>query len=98
MRTEWPTIMYYAFYDKNTGETTVTNGLSIKWLGRYRTGFQYCDYPYVMFVEEIYEPYSEKQIDAMEMPNAGYRKAFKKAFLGKGEGDNPIVFVYKLKR
>ena len=96
MRTEWPTIMYYAFYDKNTGETEVTNGLSIEWFGRYRTGFQYCDYPYVMFVEEIYEPYSEKQIDAMEMPNAGYRKAFKKAFLGKGEGDNPVVFVYKL--
>ena len=100
MRTEWPTIMYYAFYDKNTGETTVTNGLSMSYFDKYRIDFRYYDYPYVVFRQDIYpSDVGKTAVDAIKIPqNPRYEKKYKEVVAGIKEGDNPIVFVYKLKR
>ena len=100
MRTEWPTIMYYAFYDKNTGETTVTNGLSMSYFDKYRIDFRYYDYPYVIFSRNV-DAYDlgKAAVDAIKIPqNPRYGKRYKEVMAGIKEGDNPIVFVYKLKR
>ena len=99
--TEWPTIDYFAFYDKNTGETEVTNGLSVEWLGMYKVVFQYCDYPYLLFVEESDAQPSKADMenDRLNIPHGSqYEKRYKEVVTDIKEGDNPIVFVYKLKR
>jgi len=97
--TEWPTIDYFAFYDKNTGETEVTNGLSVEWLGMYKVVFQYCDYPYLLFVEESDAQPSKADMenDRLNIPHGSqYEKRYKEVVTDIKEGDNPIVFVYKL--
>ncbi len=100
MRTKWPTTLYHAFYDKNTGETTVTNGLSMSYFDKYRIDFRYYDYPYVIFSRNV-DAYDTKKtaVDAIKIPqNPRYEKKYKEVVAGIKEGDNPIVFVYKLKR
>ena len=100
LRSEWPTTLYHAFYDKNTGETTVTNGLSMSYFDKYRIDFRYYDYPYVVFRQDIYpSDVGKTAVDAIKIPqNPRYEKKYKEVVAGIKEGDNPIVFVYKLKR
>ena len=100
LRSEWPTTLYHAFYDKNTGETTVTNGLSMSYFDKYRIDFRYYDYPYVVFRQDIYpSDVGKTAVDAIKIPqNPRYGKRYKEVMAGIKEGDNPIVFVYKLKR
>ena len=100
LRSEWPTTLYHAFYDKNTGETEVTNGLSMSYFDKYRIDFRYYDYPYVVFRQDIYPPdVGKTAVDAIKIPqNPRYEKKYKEVVAGIKEGDNPIVFVYKLKR
>lgn len=96
--TERPTLDYFVFYDKRTGDTKITNGLSVAYFGRYRVSVNYYDFPYVIFpamAGTLPQSYIDRIIDIPQNP--GYERKYKEVLSGAKDGDNPIIFVYKFK-